>query len=800
MITELQKLRNEIKSLKCQKKVLSSTDIVEGEPVKGCYLLGFNPENGNLFYRDDNDNWAEFDMGTGGVGIQTLDEVLTEGNTSDQSILLTGAGTQFSIDSDFDDSSIAIGPGFISIQNIFGFTATLANDGAGTNTNLFLPASSGTIALLSDIPLGGPLTINTQTSDYTIQLSDGDNNTLIEMDSSSDNVITLDGSTLFDIGTSIMLGSKGGGVTSVVAMGSAVILTPGNVAAEINIENGGAVLTKISATEWLLWGDVGDPVPGLEDVIIANNSLTADRTVTLGSNAISFDNGKVNIGTTTSISGKVLNVVGDTRHGGDVYLDDVGTLNGSSQSLYFKGQTTLGNYQNGRIYYDSNASGGALVLYNDQSNSTAALFNFGLQLNTGRLDTVNTAGLKLTCSSLTSGISLSNGYNQSSGNIFSITNNTSGTPQSIMSITYDGIPKINRLSTSLTAPTTSGTTKMVVTDSNGTLSWANVAGGGDALTTSPLSQFAATTSAQLAGVISDETGSGALVFATSPTLVTPDLGTPSALTLTNATGLPVTTGLSGTGAGVRTFLATPSSANLAAAMTDETGTGSLVFNTNPVFGTKITTPLILGGTSTTQTMTFQTTSGNATTGADFIWTGGNNGATTLATLSAAGVLTLNAGGGITTTGTSSFGNIISTGSVIRTSVSGWFDWGSTNTRIYAPSNGTLQITTSSGTAQTGTLSTGGLITNYVAKTGAYTLTGNDYVVNCTSGTFTVTLPTAVGRAGQDYVIKNSGAGTITIATTSAQTIDGASTITLSVQYGGKRLQSDGANWIVIGSF
>jgi len=46
------------------------------------------------------------------------------------------------------------------------------------------------------------------------------------------------------------------------------------------------------------------------------------------------------------------------------------------------------------------------------------------------------------------------------------------------------------------------------------------AGGGDALTTNPLSQFAATTSAQLAGVISDETGSGALVFATSPGFTT----------------------------------------------------------------------------------------------------------------------------------------------------------------------------------------------------------------------------------------------------------------------------------------
>lgn len=62
-------------------------------------------------------------------------------------------------------------------------------------------------------------------------------------------------------------------------------------------------------------------------------------------------------------------------------------------------------------------------------------------------------------------------------------------------------------------------------------------GGGDALTTDPLSQFAATTSAQLAGVISDETGTGALVFATSPTLVTPALGTPASGVLTNCTGL-----------------------------------------------------------------------------------------------------------------------------------------------------------------------------------------------------------------------------------------------------------------------
>lgn len=51
------------------------------------------------------------------------------------------------------------------------------------------------------------------------------------------------------------------------------------------------------------------------------------------------------------------------------------------------------------------------------------------------------------------------------------------------------------------------------------------------VTGSPLSQFAATTSAQLAGVISDETGSGLLVFSTSPTFVTPVLGVAAATSI-----------------------------------------------------------------------------------------------------------------------------------------------------------------------------------------------------------------------------------------------------------------------------
>jgi hypothetical protein len=61
--------------------------------------------------------------------------------------------------------------------------------------------------------------------------------------------------------------------------------------------------------------------------------------------------------------------------------------------------------------------------------------------------------------------------------------------------------------------------------------WQTISGGGDALTSGTLAQFAPTTSALLAGVITDETGSGALVFATSPTLVTPVLGVATATSI-----------------------------------------------------------------------------------------------------------------------------------------------------------------------------------------------------------------------------------------------------------------------------
>ena len=129
---------------------------------------------------------------------------------------------------------------------------------------------------------------------------------------------------------------------------------------------------------------------------------------------------------------------------------------------------------------------------------------------------------------------------------------------------------------------------------------------------------------------------------TTPLVSGGALGTPSSGTLTNATGLPVSTGISGLGTGVATFLATPSSTNLISAVTDETGSGSLVFANTPT----LVTPIL--GTPTSGNLTNCTVDGTNPIGyRDLPAVGSQSGSYSLTTSDVGKYVEVASGGSIT---------------------------------------------------------------------------------------------------------------------------------------------------------
>lgn len=98
-----------------------------------------------------------------------------------------------------------------------------------------------------------------------------------------------------------------------------------------------------------------------------------------------------------------------------------------------------------------------------------------------------------------------------------------------------------------------------------------------------------------------------------------------------------------------------------------------------------------------------------------------------------------------------------------------------------------------------TIWTGQRIGSFVSTAVSYAAQQTDEFIVVTAAGQTITLPSAVGIAGQQYTIKLVSGNLCTVVPSAGQTIDGQGDCLLVGQWSYVRVLSDGANWIILGN-
>lgn len=329
----------------------------------------------------------------------------------------------------------------------------------------------------------------------------------------------------------------------------------------------------------------------MASIIRIKRSAVSGNPSTLGAGELAYSalNGaggnRLYIGMGVETSGNAVNhlVIGGTYYTGLIDASTAGTLNTSASSIPVLSATgtidkwLVGNLQlTGNALTSTNTNGdinitpngtGKLVLSSPTISSTGVIFNGSTSGTITVLATAIAGTNSLTLPAATdtlvgkatTDIFTNKTFNTAAtGNVFQI-NGTgitaiTGTGSVVLSSSPTLVTPVLGAATAtsinkvaFTAPATSST--LTIADgktltANNTLTLTGTdtssiafgAGGTVAYVANKLSVFAATTSAELAGVISDETGTGALVFATSPTLITPTLGAALATSITATSG------------------------------------------------------------------------------------------------------------------------------------------------------------------------------------------------------------------------------------------------------------------------